>query len=188
MPGLLRSKTVGIVGLGSIGREVARLAKAFGMRVIATRRSVKRVTRARNVDMVLPGEELLTLLSESDFVVMALPFTPGTDRLIGERELKAMKPTAYLVNVGRGRTLDESALICALDEGWIAGAGLDAYAIEPLPAESRLWDLPNVILNPHIAGRLANYAKVATDLFCDQLKRYVNGKKLFNIVNKKIGY
>ncbi len=187
-PTLLRSSTVGIVGLGSIGRETARLSKAFGMRVVATRRSAKRVSQARYVDTVLPREQLPVLLSESDFVVLALPLTPETTRLIGERELKTMKPTAYLINIARGNIVDEEALIRALEEHWIAGAGLDAFTTEPLPAESRLWQLPNVILSPHVSGRLENYNAVATELFCENLRRYISGKKLLNVVDKKRGY
>ena len=188
IPALLHSKTVGIVGLGSIGKEVARLAKTFGMRVIATHRSAKRVTRARYVDTVLPREQLPVLLSESDFVVLILPLTPETNKLIGERELRTMKSTAYLINVGRGSTVDEEALIHALDEHRIAGAGLDAYTTEPLPTESRLWELPNVIISPHVAGRLETYTAVTTDLFCKNLRRYLSGQKLPNVVDKKRGY
>ena len=185
-PTVLRSKTVGIVGLGNIGREVARLAKAFGMRVVAV--EVKRVARARYVDIVLPPEQLPQLLSESDFVVLALPLTPETNKLIGERELRAMKSTAYLINVARGKIVDEEALIRALDEQWIAGAGLDVFATEPLPTESRLWELPNVIFSPHVAGLLADHNIRATEVFCENLRRYLSGKKLLNLIDKKKGY
>ncbi len=106
---VLRSKTVGIVGLGSIGREVARLAKVFGMRVVATRRSAKRLGQARYVDIMLPQDQLRQLLVESDFVVLALPLTPETNKLIGEEELRTMKSTAYLINIARGRIVDEEA-------------------------------------------------------------------------------
>ncbi len=184
----LRSKTVGIVGLGSIGKEVAQLAKAFGMRVVATRGSAKRVTRARYVDAVLPREQLPALLPESDFVVLTLPLTSETINLIGERELRTMKPTAYLINVSRGKIVDEDALIRALSENWIAGAGLDTFASEPLPTDSRLWDLPNVIVTPHIAGRVPNVDVMATELFCENLRRYLNGERLLNVVDKTKGY
>ena len=188
MPTILRSKTVGIVGLGNIGREVARLAKAFGMRVVATRRSAKRVTRARYVDILLPREQLPRLLSESDFVVLSLPFTSETNKLIGEEELRTMKPTAYLINIARGSIVDEEVLIRALDEHWIAGAGLDVFATEPLPPDSRLWELPNVIFSPHIAGGMENYNVRATELFCENLRRYLSGEKLLKLVDKKKGY
>ena len=188
MPTVLRSKTVGIVGLGNIGREVARLAKAFGMRVVATRRSTKRVTRAQHVDILLPTEQLPRLLKESDFVVLSLPFTSETNRLIGEKELQTMKPTAYLINIARGNIVEEKALIRALDEHWIAGAGLDVFATEPLPADSRLWEFPNVIFSPHIAGGMEDYNIRATELFCDNLRRYLSGENLFNVIDKKKEY
>jgi phosphoglycerate dehydrogenase-like enzyme len=188
MPTVLRSKTVGIVGLGNIGREVARLAKACGMRVVATRRSANRVARAKHVDILLPQERLPQLLRDSDFVVLSLPFTSETNRLIGEKELQTMKPTAYLINIARGNIVDEEALIRALDEHWIAGAGLDVFATEPLPADSRLWELPNVIFSPHIAGGMEDYNIRATELFCDNLRRYLSGENLFNVIDKKKGY
>jgi phosphoglycerate dehydrogenase-like enzyme len=188
MPTVLRAKTVGIVGLGNIGGEVARLAKAFGMRVVAIRRSAKRVARARYVDILLPREQLTRLLSESDFVVLSLPFTSETNKLIGEKELRAMKPTAYLINIARGSIVDEEALIRALDERSIAGAGLDVFATEPLPPDSRLWELPNVIFSPHIAGGMEDYNVRATELFCENLRRYLSGKNLLNVINKKTGY
>lgn len=187
-PLVLRSKTVGIVGLGSIGREVARLAKAFGMKVLATRRSAKAMGRARYVDIMLPAAQLPHLLADSDFVVLAVPLTSETEKLIGEEELRAMKPTACLINIARGGVVDEGALIRALDEHWIAGAGLDVFATEPLPSESRLWGLANVILSPHISGGMEGYAMRTTELFVENLRRYLNGKRLFNVVDKKRGY
>ena len=185
-PSGLRSKTLGIIGLGNIGREVARLAKAFGMRVLAV--DVKRLVRARYVDIMLPRDQLRYLLTESDFVVLSLPFTPETNKLIGEEELRTMKSTAYLINISRGGVVDEEALICALDEHWIAGAGLDVFATEPLPADSRLWQLPNVIFSPHIAGAMEDYNMRATEVFSENLRRYLNGKRLLNVVDKKKGY
>jgi len=187
-PEALNSKTVGIVGLGSIGQEVARLAKAFGMRVIATRRSARQVGRGRYVDIMLPPALLNDLLSESDFVVLAVPFTPETSNLIGRKELQKMKPTACLINIARGGIVDEAALVHALEERWIAGAGLDVFATEPLPPDSRLWDLPNVIYSPHISGGMGDYAARATELFAENLGRYLTGKRLLNVVDKKRGY
>ncbi len=185
-PPLLGSKTVGILGVGHIGQRVARSAKALGMRVVATRRSAKRA--ARYVDLMLPPERLPELLSVSDFVVLTLSLTPETNKLIGEKELRTMKPTAYLINVARGKIVDEEALIRALEEQWIAGAGLDVFATEPLPTESKLWELPNVILSPHIAGEMEDFDMQATAVFCTNLKRYLSGQKLLNVVNKKRGY
>jgi phosphoglycerate dehydrogenase-like enzyme len=188
VPAILHSKTVGVVGLGSIGREVARLAKAFNMRVLATRRSAKQVGRARYVDLMLPTNRIKHLLSESDFVVLAVPFTPETQNLIGEEELRTMKPSAYLINIARGGIVDEEALVHALEERWIAGAGLDVFSTEPLPHNSRLWELPNVIISPHISGGMENYAVRATELFAENLERYFAGKRLLNVVDKKRGY
>ncbi|MBN1161571.1 MAG: D-2-hydroxyacid dehydrogenase, partial [Dehalococcoidales bacterium] len=171
----LRGKTAGIIGLGHIGREVARLAKAFGMRVIATRRSVKKAGRARYVDLLLPRDRLKELLKASDYVALTLPLTPETRHIIGEAELKAMKPSAYIINIGRGGLIDQEALIKALDAKQIAGAGLDVVTPEPLPGESRLWDFENVILSPHVSGGMEDYMLHATELFCDNLKRYLEG-------------
>ncbi|MFC2011659.1 D-2-hydroxyacid dehydrogenase [Chloroflexota bacterium] len=185
---VLRAKTVGIVGLGSIGREVARLAKAFGMRVLATRRKAKKIGRARYVDTLFPPEQLQQLLAESDFVVMALPFTPETSKIIGEKELRTMKPSAYLINIARGGVMDEEALTRALEEGWIAGAGLDVFATEPLPADSRLWELPNVIISPHISGMMDDYVEQSTEVFAENLRRYLDGKRLLTMVDKQKGY
>lgn len=182
---MLRSQTLGIMGLGRIGKEVARLAKCFGMRVVAL--DMKAV-KSRHADLLLTMKQLPRLLSESDFLVLTLPLTPETRNLIGEKELRAMKPTAYLVNVARGEIIDEQALVKALKEHWIAGAGLDVFAVEPLPVESPLWESPDVIISPHIAGTMVDYDKLATNLFCENLERYVNGKRLLNIVNKKRGF
>jgi D-2-hydroxyacid dehydrogenase (NADP+) len=184
----LHSKTVGIVGLGHIGREVARLAKAFGMKVLATRRSARKAQRARYVDRLFPPAQLRELLSESDYVVLTLPLTAETRGIIGGAELHSMKPTAYLINVARGNLVDEPALVRALEEKRIAGAGLDVFATEPLPVDSPLWDLPNVIISPHIAGGMEDYVARATAVFCENLRRYLSGKRLINVVDKKKGY
>jgi D-2-hydroxyacid dehydrogenase (NADP+) len=184
---VLRGKTVGIVGLGSIGQEVARLCKAFRMRVIATRRSPKR-RYARNVDLLLPPNGLPRLLEESDYVAICLPLTKETRKLIGEAELKMMKPTAYIINIGRGPIIDEEALIRALEEKQIAGAGLDVFTTEPLPKESKLWDLPNAIISPHVSGGREDYEVGAIDIFCRNLQRYLEGKRMINVVNKEKGY
>lgn len=187
-PTVLHSKTVGIVGLGHIGGKLARLAKAFGMRVVAIRRSTRRSKRPRYVDRLFAPDQLLQLLSESDFVVLTLPLTAESYRIIGEVELRSMKPTAYLINVARGNLVDEQALIHALEEHRIAGAGLDVFATEPLPADSRLWELSNVIISPHIAGGMEDYVERATAVFCENLRRYLSGRRLLNVVDKKRGY
>jgi phosphoglycerate dehydrogenase-like enzyme len=186
-PSVLRLKTVGIVGLGNIGREVGRLAKAIGMRVLAVD-LVKPVGWTRYVNTMLTLDQLRQLLAESDFVVLALPLTPETNKLIGEEELRTMKSSAYLINIARGGLVDEEALTRALDEHWIAGAGLDVFATEPLPTDSRLWEFPNVIFSPHVAGWMEDYNIRATEIFTENLRRYLNGEKLRNIVDKKKGY
>jgi phosphoglycerate dehydrogenase-like enzyme len=187
-PSVLRGKTVGIVGLGSIGREVARLSRAFGMRVVATRRSTKQETRARYVDRLLPRQQLAELLAESDFVVITLPYTEETDGLIGQSELRMMKSTAYLINIGRGRIIDEEALVQALSAKDIAGAGLDVFATEPLPRDSKLWDLPNVLFSPPVSGGMEDYNVHPTAVLCDNLRRFLEGRRLRNVVNKRRGY
>lgn len=184
---VLNGKTVGVVGLGSIGQEVARICKAFRMRVIATRRSPTKRT-ARNVDLLLPPNGLPRLLEESDFVAICLPLTRETNKLIGASELKMMKPSAYIINIARGPIIDEDALIQALQAKIIAGAGLDVFATEPLPLESKLWDLPNVIISPHVSGGREDYEVGALDIFCRNLHRYVEGERLINVVNKEKGY
>jgi phosphoglycerate dehydrogenase-like enzyme len=187
-PGVLKSKTVGIIGLGSIGREIARLAGAFQMKVIATSRSAGKFSRAQNVDSLLPAERLPELLQLSDFVVLSVPFTTETEKLIGEKELRMMKPTAFLINIARGGIIHEPSLVKALQEHWIAGAGLDVFATEPLPNNSPLWDIPNVIFSPHISGVRQDYALAATHVFIDNLQRYLEKRRLRNVVNKKRGY
>lgn len=184
---VLNGKTVGVIGLGSIGQEVARLCKAFRMRVIATRRSPKS-RHARNVDLLLPPNGLPRLLEESDYVAICVPLTKETRKLIGPAEFKMMKPTAYIINIGRGPVIDEEALIRALELKQIAGAGLDVFTVEPLPKESKLWDLPNVIISPHVSGGREDYEVGALDIFCRNLQRYLEGKRLINVVNKEKGY
>ena len=186
-PALLRSSTVGILGMG-YGREVARLAKAFGMRVMAIRRSARPGDRMKNVDVMLPIDQLPRLLAESDYVVILIPLTPETYQMIGEKELRTMKPSAFLINVSRGRIIDEAALIRALEENWIAGAGLDVFAREPLPPDSKLWELPNVIYAAHIGGEYEGNYKKLTVYFGQNLLRYLDGKRLYNMINKQKGY
>ncbi len=187
-PRTLRGKTVGIVGLGHIGAEVARLSKAFGMKVIATRRSTRQAGSARNVDLLLPQARMKQMLASSDYVALCLPLTQETRHIIGEPEFRAMKPSARIINIGRGQLIDEGALIRALDEKRIAGAGLDVTYIEPLPKKSRLWSFDNVILSPHISGGMESYMMRATEVFCENLRRRLTGKKLINVVDRKRGY
>jgi len=195
----LRGSTLGILGYGSIGREVGRLGQAFGMRVLALRRSAGRAEQGYAVpgtgdpdgtipERFYPPEALHEMLAECDYVVVALPLTPDTHHLIAEAELRAMKPSAYLVNIARGAIVDEAALVRALREGWIGGAGLDVFEQEPLPADSPLWALENVLLSPHVAGFTPHYDRRAAALFAENLRRYLAGEPLLNLVDRARGY
>jgi phosphoglycerate dehydrogenase-like enzyme len=184
----LVDQALGIIGLGHIGRRVAQLGHAFGMHVLATRRTVSDGEKDPDVDELYPMEQLQELLRLSDYVVLAVPLTQETEKLIGEAELRAMRPNAYLVNIARGRVVDEEALIRALQERWIAGAGLDVTEEEPLPANSPLYSMPNVILTPHISGLSVHYDKRLTGLFADNLHRYRSGQPLRNQYNPERGY
>ncbi|MEO6397284.1 MAG: D-2-hydroxyacid dehydrogenase [Tepidiformaceae bacterium] len=186
--GELDGKTVGIVGLGAIGRETARRCRAFGMQVIASRRTVPAGTVDPDCDLLVPHSELPRLLAESDYVVLSLPLTAETRGLIGSAELAQMKPTAYLLNVARGDVVDQSALVDALRAGTIAGAALDVTSPEPLPAESELWALPNLILTPHMSGNVEGYGHKAAGVFVANLRRYVTGEQLEHLANPSLGY
>ncbi len=184
----LYGKTVGIVGYGHIGEGVATLAKAFGCRIIATRRSVTERSSSDLVNELLPSAELPRLLSDSDFVVLAVPLTNETRHMIDEAALRSMKASAVLINIARGAVIDTDALIRALKEGWIAGAGLDVFEQEPLPPDSELWSLENVIMSPHISGGTEIYNQRAVAIFCDNLRRYLAGESLMNLVDAERGY
>ncbi len=185
----LHGKMVGIIGLGRIGSEVAKLALAFGTRVLATDSRVKsRDIGTGGIQEVFPSCDLLHMLPACDFVILTLPLTPETRGLIGETELRAIKPTSYIINVARGPIIKQDVLIQALKEGWIAGAALDTFDQEPLPPESELWDLPNVVISPHFAGFRERMSTLLAELFCDNLRRFLNGKELINVVDKKRGF
>lgn len=189
LPEELEGKTVGILGFGAIGSRVAALAHALGMEVLAIRRSTGSRHKAEgHVSEFLPPAELPFLLGESDYIVVAVPLTSESRHMIAEAELRLMKPAAVIVNVARGPIIDESALIKALKEGWIAGAALDVFEQEPLPADSALWTLPNVLLTPHVSGGTPRYMERAIDLFCDNLHRYLEGRSLRNAVDPERGY
>lgn len=185
----LAGQTLGIIGLGHIGSRVAHLGRAFGMRVLGMRRSTSRQEQADpDVDQVFTREQLHELLRQSDYVVLAVPLTPETEKLIGEAELRVMRRNAYLVNIARGRVIDEPALVRALHEGWIAGAGLDVTEEEPLPPDSPLYSMPNVILTPHISGNSIHYGDRLAALFADNLRRYRAGQPLQNRYDPVRGY
>jgi phosphoglycerate dehydrogenase-like enzyme len=199
-PRELRGQTLGILGYGSIGREVARLARALGMPLLAAKRNP-----AQRADdgWHLPGtgdpegalpeaffglDQLDALLPECDYVLLVLPLTAETRHVLDARALALMKPTAFLINYGRGGLVDEAALAEALTAGRLGGAAFDVFATEPLPADSPLWDVPNLIITPHISGWTTRYDDLAAQLFADNLKRYLAGEKLYNVVDTKLGY
>lgn len=181
----LRGKTLGILGLGAIGVRVAEIATAFGARVIGLKRQPSPV---RGVEQVFGPEELPAFLAQSELLVNILPLTAATRGLLGARELSALPRGAFLVNVGRGATVDTDALLAALRSGQLAGAGLDVTEPEPLPAEHPLWAQPNVILTPHYAGAQPDYFRHLGELFLENLGRYVAGEPLLNVVDKTAGY
>jgi len=182
----LAGKRMLLVGVGAIGQRVAEIAAALGMEVWGVRRDAS--LGAPGVERMFGPDRLLALLPQADCVVLAAPLTQETKGLIGERELRAMKPTAHLVNVGRGGTIQERALVRALREGWIAGAGLDVFEEEPLPDDSPLWEMDNVIITAHYAGITPRYHERAWPLFLDNLRRYQGGQPLRNVVDKRRGY
>jgi phosphoglycerate dehydrogenase-like enzyme len=184
----LYGASLGVVGLGHIGRRVAQLGRAYGMRVLGLRHSNRAGESDADADMLFPSNRLRDLLAASDFVVIAVPRTPQTHHLIGEPELRAMRPTAYLINIARGDVIDEPALVRALTEGWIGGAGLDVTEHEPLDSASPLWTLPNAILSPHVSGSTDRYSARFTDLFIENLARFRSGQPLLNVVDPVRGY
>lgn len=185
----LGGRTVGIVGLGAIGRHIARMARAFDMHVLAIRRSAAlRKLDTEGVDELLPPSNLSYLLQSSDFVVLSLPLSQDTQRLIGEAELRSMKHSAFLINVARGEIVDEPALVQALREGWIAGAGLDVFTSEPLEAESPLWDMPNVVMTSHRAGRTIRLEERQARMFEENLDRFLAGLPLLHQVDPRNPY
>ena len=203
--GELRDVTVGIVGLGSIGRAVGALATAFGCRVIATRRRPEAIgggaptgADAVGSDELSFGEAMLervggpetlpALLAESDFVVLAAPLTPETENMIDAATLASMKPGAWLINVARGRLVDERALLRALRDGPIGGAILDTFRDEPLQPTSPFYDLPNVIVTPHTSWSSSRVLDRSVELFCDNLRRFAAGDPLLNVVDQRQGY
>lgn len=201
VPTELRGSTLGIIGYGSIGRELARIAKtAFGMTVLACKRDP---SRREDSGYALPGtgdphgdlpeswfppEKVWELLARSDAVVMCAPLTKDTERMIGAAELRTMKRSAYFVNVGRGPTVDETALAEALSENRIAGAAVDVFAQEPPPAGHPLYALDNVIVSPHVSGFLPSYDDKCVELFAENLRRYLDGAPLLNLVDRVTGY
>ncbi|RPI32721.1 MAG: D-2-hydroxyacid dehydrogenase [Chloroflexota bacterium] len=196
----LRDSTVGIVGYGSIGRQIARLLQNFGMTVLATKRDTMHPEDSGYtpeglgdpagdlVHRLYPPQALRSMLKECDFLVVTVPLTPDTHLLVKAEELAVMKPTAFIVDISRGNVVDHVALISALRDKKIAGAALDVYPEEPLPPESPLWKLPNVIITPHISGNTPHYNERAVALFTENLLRYLGGLPLYNRYDLQRGY
>ena len=196
----IRGLTLGIIGYGSIGRETARLGQAFGMKVLALKRDPAVRTdpgwcpaglgdpAGRIPERFFGPDQREEILRESDFISVTLPLTEHTRKFISARELSAMKPSAYLVNIGRGEVIDEHAMADALKAGKLGGAGLDVFEHEPLEASSPLWELENVILTPHISGANRGYMDKACELFVENLKRFASNRALLNVVDPKLGY
>ncbi len=182
----LNDRTAGVVGLGGIGRRYAKIASAFGMRVIAVDKHVQE--KPAEVDELWTLEGLNDLCAEADVVMIACPATAETQGLIGAEQLALMKPTGIIVNIARGGIIDEPALIECLTEGRIAGAGLDVTKVEPLPEDDPLWDTPRLVITPHIAGWSNDRSRSVVRFFCENLTRYKAGEPLRNLVDQQRGY
>ena len=178
-----------VVGLGKIGREVARLSRALDARVVGTVREIgDRVPEELGVERLEPAERLDELLPETDVLVLATPHTAQTHRLLDARRLALLKPGAILVNIARGDIVDEAALIAALRSGALRGAALDVFEQEPLPPESPLWDLPNVFVSPHSASTVPAENARIVELFQDNIRRYLDGRPLLNLLDRELLY
>lgn len=186
----LRGKVMGVVGYGEIGRECARLAKAVGVKIYATRRNPEKSHNDPILDRMFATSELHAMLAAVDVVVAAAPLTPETKHMLSKAEFAVMKPNAIVMNVGRGPVIDEAALTEALKEKRIAGAALDVYEVEPLPKDSALWDMENVLISPHCTDRTTDpdWLDLSAQLFVDNFQRFVHGEPLKNVVDKKAGY
>lgn len=182
----LAGSNLAILGAGAIGAALARMAAGLNMHVRVMRRRPGRAVEG--AEEVVGADQLLALLGWADFVVLATPLTPETRHLIDAAALRAMKSSAYLINIARGEVIDDAALVEALRRGAIAGAGLDVATEEPLPADSPYWDLPNCVLTPHVSGYTPGYFEKALAMFTDNLARFVRGAALENVVSKSLGY
>ena len=179
-------KTIAILGVGQIGQSLARMCKVgFGMRVLGLSRTSR---DSQHVDRYFDRTELLDALGEADVVALCLALTPATQNIIGKAELEAMKPTAFLVNGARGGLIDEAALIEAMNAGVISGAGLDTVALEPLPADSPLWDLPNTIITSHVAAFTDGIGKEMADFWIENMRRFAENEPLLGTVHRHEGY
>ena len=184
----LHGRTLGIVGYGDIGRAIAERARPFGMRIVGLRRRPEGGAADGLAHEVWPLSRLRELMATADDIAVALPLTPDTHHLLGEAAIRAMRPGAVFANVGRGAVVDEPVLVRALEEGRIKGAVLDVFETEPLPKESPLWRLDNVLLSPHTADHTRTWLVDASHHFLENLGRFRRGEPLFNLVDKRAGY
>jgi phosphoglycerate dehydrogenase-like enzyme len=185
----LWGKTVGIIGLGATGLETAAVAKCLGMRVLAYRKAQSGLPA--NVDKLYcadGGDTIDEILAESDVLALCIRLTDATHHMIGERELKLMKPTAYLINMARGGVVDEAALVRALHDGTIAGAGLDVFEQEPLPPDAPIWDTPNTIITPHMTAEMPDLQARSLDIIIENIRRYRAGKEMLNLLKPEDVY
>jgi phosphoglycerate dehydrogenase-like enzyme len=180
------NSTVGILGLGDIGSTIARRAKAWGAQVLALKRTAAELPDY--VDQIYLNKDLNKLLKRSDYVILTLPATPETKGIIGRKEFKRMKNSAFVVNIGRGSLIKQEELVEALEKGWIAGAGLDVTEPEPLPETSKLWEMDNLILTPHTSGFSPTNDQRRFEIFKDNLKHYLNQEELLNQVDFELKY
>ena len=179
-------QVMGIIGLGSIGAEIARRGKAFGMRVLGIDPSTE--ATSKSVDEIRDPTQLEWLLQESDFVVIAAPHTPLTEGLIGADQLALMKPSAYLINIGRGVIVQLDPLVAALEQGSIAGAALDVFEIEPLPADHPLWKMDNVLITPHVAACSVRVPERHLATLLENIRNFSQGQPLLNVTDKQLWY
>ena len=182
----IAGETLGILGLGSIGLQVAKRAYAFDMRLLAV--DATQTEKPDYVESLWRLDRLHEMLEQADFVSICCPLTPETEGMMSSAEFRVMKPTAFLINIARGKIVHQPALIEALRAGELAGAGLDVTNPEPLPKESPLWEMDNVIITPHHAGQSPKAPRRVFELFCENLKRFVAGEPLINVVDKTRGY
>jgi phosphoglycerate dehydrogenase-like enzyme len=200
MPSELRGSTVGIVGYGSVGREIARLCYSFGASILAIKRDLKHLEddgycleglgdpKAELVERLYPPEAIASMASLCDYLVICAPLTSKTRGMVNDKVFEAMKPSSFLIDLSSGGIVDHGALVEGLFEGWIAGAALDVYPVEPLPEGSPLWDMPNVLLSPHVAANSPKYLEMAVECFAENMKRFLADQPLLNEFQSERGY
>jgi phosphoglycerate dehydrogenase-like enzyme len=186
--GMLQGKTLGILGYGDIGKESAKRAKAFDMKIIALRRRPEKSAGDGLADEIWGMERKLELMAVADYLLLAMPATPDTKGIVAEAELRAMKPSSVIINLGRGNAIDEPSLIRALRENWIRGAALDVFEVEPLPENHPFYSMDNMLLSAHTADHTSTWREDSMEIFMTNFRRFHAGEPLLNIVDKSVGY